>query len=283
MKNNILPEAAEIQRIVKTALAEDIGAGDVTSQLLLSSHTIATLDFVSRKPMVACGLFIPQAVYEALGDKVEVVQRVGEGTAVSAGTSLVVANGAARTLLAGERVTLNLIQRMCGVATLTHAYVQAVSGTKAIILDTRKTMPGLRAFDKYAVRAGGGQNHRLRLDDMVLIKDNHIALCGGVGKAVDAVRHHEKSGLPIVVECDTLAQVKEALVTRPDRILLDNMTAGQLREAVIMVAGKIPLEASGGVTLDTVRKIAESGVDYISVGALTHSAPAADIGADIQF
>jgi nicotinate-nucleotide pyrophosphorylase (carboxylating) len=184
-------------------------------------------------------------------------------------------------LLTGERTALNIMQRMSGVATLTQTYVQAIAGTKAVLLDTRKTMPGMRILDKYAVRVGGGQNHRMRLDDMILIKDNHIALCGGLPAAVKAA---QKGGeLPVVVECDTLEQVKEALAAAPDRILLDNMDNHSLREAVALSAGSVKLEASGGVALESVREIALTGVDYISVGKITHSAPAVDIAADITF
>jgi len=192
-----------------------------------------------------------------------------------------VASGNARALLTGERTALNIMQRMSGVATLTQTYVQAIAGTKAVLLDTRKTMPGMRILDKYAVRVGGGQNHRMRLDDMILIKDNHIALCGGLPAAVKAA---QKGGeLPVVVECDTLEQVKEALAAAPDRILLDNMDNHSLREAVALSAGSVKLEASGGVALESVREIALTGVDYISVGKITHSAPAVDIAADITF
>ncbi len=305
--------------LIKTALAEDIGSGDITSRLTIPESAQGEMRFVARAPMVACGAFFAAEVYRQIttspsplvgeggergmspqshalkvpplpnplpqGEReldkyaVTVELLVAEGAYVATGTILATAKGNARALLAGERVALNLMQRACGVASLTRRYVEAVAGTKAIILDTRKTMPGMRALDKYAVKTGGGENHRFGLYDMVLIKDNHIALCGGVTAAVAKARAGTDS--KIVVECDTLLQVEEALAAKPDRILLDNMTLENLRAAVKLSAGRMKLEASGGVNLDTVRAIAETGVDYISVGALTHSAPAADIGGDV--
>lgn len=266
--------------IIKRALVEDIGSGDITSQLLIPENQQAEMAFVARHDMVACGMFIPEMVYTQL-DGVSVSVSVKEGDLVGKNVVLVTAKGNARALLAGERVALNIMQRMCGVATITNVYVEVVKGTKAVILDTRKTMVNLRVMDKYAVTVGGGKNHRMRLDDMVMIKDNHIALCGGIKQAVEKARTGTK--LPVIVECDTLAQVQEAIAVSPDRILLDNMDSETLKRAVTLVAGKIPLEASGGVSLATVRAIAETGVDYISVGKITHSVPAADIGADIVF
>jgi nicotinate-nucleotide pyrophosphorylase (carboxylating) len=279
-----LPDRDLLKRIVTVALEEDIGQGDITSQLLIPKQQQAVMAFNAREDIVACGAFIPALVFEQLGLEqlglaVQAEARTGEGESILAGGTLAVAKGSAQLLLAGERVTLNLMQRLCGIATLTQRFVQATGGTRATILDTRKTMPGLRVLDKYAVQAGGGRNHRMGLYDMVLIKDNHIALAGSIAAAVQRAR--AGTALEVVVECDTLAQVEEALAARPDRILLDNMDTASLREAVRLAAGKVPLEASGGVTLQTVRGIAETGVDFISVGALTHSAPAADIGADI--
>lgn len=273
----------EIIEIIERALHEDIGSGDITSNLLIEQTQQGTMNFVAREEMVACGLFIAGLVYARLGSigSVSVQVAAQEGKQVVAGTTLLSATGSARALLAGERVALNLMQRMCGIATLTHSYTQAVKGTWAVILDTRKTMPGLRVLDKYSVVCGGGQNHRMRLDDMVLIKDNHIALCGGIIAAVQRAR--AGTTLPVVIECDTLEQVKQAIEAKPERILLDNMPPSMLKQAVALAAGRVKLEASGGVSLGTVRAIAESGVGYISVGKLTHSAPAADIGADIAF
>ena len=275
-----LPEFSDI---ITRALAEDIGAGDITSNLLIPENQTAQMAFVAREEMVACGVFIAELVYKILGASASASVSVSasEGEIVKASSVLATATGNARALLAGERVALNLMQRMCGIASLTRQYVEAVRGTKAIILDTRKTMPNLRIADKYAVKIGGGQNHRFRLDDMVLIKDNHIALCGGIAGAV--AKGRAGTNLPIVVECDTLAQVAEAIKTAPTRILLDNMSVDMLKQAVQMAGGLLKLEASGGVNLTTVRAIADTGVDYISVGALTHSATASDIGADIMF
>ncbi len=274
MKNN-----PEIIDIIKRALAEDIGNGDITSELLIPEAQEAEMAFVARHEMVACGTFIPEMVYDILGASASA--SASEGALVGEGDILATVKGNARLLLAGERVTLNIMQRMCGVASLTHVYVRAVRGTKAHILDTRKTMVNLRVLDKYSVTVGGGKNHRMRLDDMVMIKDNHIALCGGVAQAVAKAR--AGTSLPVILECDNLAQVEEAITAKPDRILLDNMDNSTLVKAVSMVAGRIPLEASGGVSLSTVRAIAETGVDYISVGKITHSVPASDIGADIVF
>jgi nicotinate-nucleotide pyrophosphorylase (carboxylating) len=272
----------DLKRIITAALAEDIGSGDITSQLLIPGQTQAEIQFVAREDMVACGTSVPAEVYAQLDKHVKVSAGTEEGKKVKAGTALAKVTGPAQALLTGERVVLNLMQRMCGVATLTRAYVDAVAGTKTIILDTRKTMPGMRMVDKYAVKTGGGQNHRMGLWDAVLIKDNHIALSNGVRAAVQKAKAGARN-IKIIVECDTLSQVEEALAAGPDRILLDNMDTATLRKAVALSAGKIPLEASGGISLDNIRAIAETGVDYISVGRLTHSAPGLDIGADIVF
>lgn len=286
-------QLATINALIAAALAEDIGSGDITSELLIPDTTQARMRFVAREGVVVCGGFIPVEVYKQLSGEVNVQVLAEEGSLVAAGTAIAEASGPARAILTGERVALNLMQRMCGVATLTHVYVDAVKGTKAIILDTRKTMPGMRSLDKYAVRTGGGQNHRMGLYDMVLIKDNHIEIgmrheALGIRELVEKTRAQlsslmpqASSLMPIVVECDTLEQLSEALAANPDRILLDNMSLQSLRKAVELTAGRVKLEVSGNVSLDTVRAIAETGVDYISVGKLTHSAPAADIGADV--
>jgi len=271
----------EFTDIIKRALAEDIGQGDITSNLLIPENQDAEMAFVAREEMVVCGVFIPKMVYEIIGAGVSVSVIAEEGKLITKNTVLAVAKGNARILLAGERVALNIMQRMCGIATLTHKYVEAVTGTKAVILDTRKTIVNIRVMDKYAVTVGGGKNHRMRLDDMVLIKDNHIALCGGIKESVAKARTGTK--LPIVVECDTLQQIDEALAAKPDRIMLDNMDNVMLKRAVAFVGGRIPLEASGGVSLETIYDIAKTGVDFISVGRITHSAVAVDIGADIVF
>ena len=278
------PNSDAINRIIIHALAEDIGTGDITSQFLLPSNLNVTLAFVARQPLVCCGLeTVIAPVFAKLSPAAECTPCFKDGAAVAAGAVMAMVKGPAQVLLAGERTALNLLQRMCAVATLTSHYVDAVVGTKAIILDTRKTMPGLREIDKYAVRAGGGQNHRMRLDDMILIKDNHIALSGGITEAVKLASRNAPRGMKIEVECDTLLQVEEALRLPVDRILLDNMPPETLMKAVEMNARKVALEASGGVNLQTVRAIALTGVDFISVGALTHSAPSVDIGLDIRF
>lgn len=269
-----------LHRIISAALEEDVGMGDITSMVTLPSETRAKLDFVARKPMVLCGGFIPAKVYEQLGNVVSVECLKAEGAMLQAGDIIARACGSVKLLLTGERVALNFMQRMSGVATLAHAYVQAVEGTRAVILDTRKTMPGLRMLDKYAVKCGGASNHRMGLWDMILIKDNHIAACGSIALAVKKAR--AASTLPIEVECDTLQQLQEALAVKPERILLDNMDVAQLSAAVKMAKGAVALEASGGVSLHNIHEIAQTGVDYISVGALTHSAVAADIAADLQ-
>lgn len=274
----MLQNNSEFSDIIARALAEDIGQGDITSNLLIPENKQAEMAFVARHEMVACGVFIAEMVYAQIGG-VSVEILVEEGAVVAKNTVLAIAKGNALALLAGERVTLNIMQRMCGVASLTRQFVQAVAATKAVILDTRKTMVNLRVMDKYAVVIGGGKNHRFRLDDMVLIKDNHIAICGSIVAALAKARAGTK--LPIIVECDTLEQLQEAIIAKPDRILLDNMSNETLAEAVKITAGKVPLEASGGVSLETVAGIAKTGVDYISVGKLTHSATACDIGADI--
>ncbi|MFO0389853.1 MAG: carboxylating nicotinate-nucleotide diphosphorylase [Alphaproteobacteria bacterium] len=269
-----------LNTLVSRALAEDIGAGDITSTLTIPVESVAEMQLLARQEMVVCGVEVPEMVFHQIDASVQVQAHVSDGERVQADTVLVSLKGNARMLLTGERTALNIMQRMSGVATLTRKYVDAIKGTKAVILDTRKTIPGLRVLDKYATRCGGAENHRMRLDDMVLIKDNHIAVCGSIANAVESARAGTK--VPIVVECDTLTQVQEALAAKPHRILLDNMDNAMLREAVKLSAGKVPLEASGNVSLETVRGIAETGVDYISVGKITHSAPSVDIGADIK-
>lgn len=278
------PNSNEIKRIVRAALHEDIGEGDITTQLLIPATLSATMVIAAREPLVCCGLstVVPQ-VFAELSPAVECKPQKVDGEWAKAGDVLASIQGPAQAILTGERTALNLLQRLCGVATITAEYVSIVHGTGATILDTRKTMPGLRELDKYAVRAGGGENHRMRLDDMVMIKDNHIALAGGLKEAVQLACRGVQDGIQIEVECDTLEQVQDALETGADRILLDNMTIAQLQEAVALNKGRKKLEASGGVRLETVHEIARTGVDYISVGALTHSTPSVDIGLDIRF
>lgn len=275
------PDCKEIERIIASALAEDIGTGDVTAQLLVPEEMITTLYFVAREPLIVCGTDVVAQVFSAVNNAIKVTSLAQDGGEAEKSTPLIEVHGPARCILTAERTALNLMQRMSAVATLTKRYVEAVQGTKAVILDTRKTMPGLRVLDKYAVYVGGGRNHRMRLDDGILIKDNHIALCGGISAAFARATEGNKDNLPIEIECDTLAQVQEALQVGAKALLLDNMDNASLRDAVKMTAGCASLEASGNVTLETVSAIAQTGVDFISVGRLTHSVPNVDIGLDV--
>ncbi len=270
-----------VEPIVRMALAEDLGrAGDITSAACVPAEARLTLAFVARKPGVLAGLACARLAIAALDPdaRIDIVRRDGE--ALAAGDAIAVVEGGARALLAAERTALNLMGRLSGIATLTAAYVARVAGTKARIIDTRKTTPGLRALEKHAVRCGGGANHRFGLDDAILIKDNHVAACGGVAAARRRVRAHAGHMVRIEVEVDSLAQLREALEHGPDVIMLDNFTLSDLREAVAIAQGRVALEASGGVSLETVAEIARTGIDLISVGALTHSAPTLDIGLD---
>lgn len=272
----LLPE--ELEDFIDRTLAEDIGSGDVTSQSVIPEDAQLSAAFAARQPLVVAGLSIAEAIVKRLAPDSAFTAMVADGDFIENGTTIAKVAGSARALLSAERSALNILQHLSGIATLTRAYVDKIDGTKAMILDTRKTIPGLRKLEKYAVKTGGGANHRMGLFDAVLIKDNHIAVAGGVNAAVSAAKAH--SDLEIRVECDTLAQVGDALEAGADSLLLDNMSPEMLREAVALVAGRVPLEASGGVNLETVRAIAQTGVDYISVGRLTQSAPAVDIGLD---
>lgn len=275
------PDSKEIERIIETSLKEDIGKGDVTSNLLIDVNVKTELSFVTREDIILCGLPIVNMVFDKVDAGIEKISSYKDGEKIITGTSLLKVRGSARSILAGERVALNLLQHMSGIATLTRRYIDEVKHTKAKILDTRKTLPGLRVIEKYAVEMGGGQNHRMRLDDGILIKDNHISICGGVSEALKRVKMHMKVPMKIEIECETKEEVEQALAGGADILLLDNMKPELLREIVKLVNGRVPLEASGKVNLQTVREIAESGVDYISIGAITHSAPNADIGLDI--
>lgn len=271
--------ADTVERVVYAALAEDVGAGDVTTEATVEADAVGIAELVVKEPGVVCGLGAAEAVFRALDPEVRFEALVEEGTPVERMTVVAVAAGPLRAILTGERVALNFLGRLSGIATLTRSYVDAVAGTDVAILDTRKTTPGLRLLEKHAVACGGGRNHRFGLDDAVLVKDNHLAAAGSVRAAVERLR--AATDLPIEVECDTLAQVSEALATGVDAILLDNMTLDQLRDAVVLTAGRARLEASGGVSLDTIRAIAETGVDEISVGALTHSARSLDVSLEL--
>ncbi|MDO8900942.1 MAG: carboxylating nicotinate-nucleotide diphosphorylase [Phenylobacterium sp.] len=270
-----------ITPIVQAALAEDLGrAGDVTAMACIDAEARLSVAFVSRKPGVAAGLACARLAIHALDPDATFEMRVADGDPLAPGSVLATAQGNARAILSAERTGLNLLGRLCGVATLTRAYVDAVDGTGARIVDTRKTTPGLRHLEKYAVRCGGGVNHRFGLDDAILIKDNHIAACGGVAEAVRRARAFAGHLMKVEVEVDGLDQLEDALRYGPDVVMLDNFSLDELRAAVAAAKGRAVLEASGGVNLQTVRAIAETGVDVISVGALTHSAMALDIGLD---
>ena len=270
-----------IEPIVRAALAEDLGrAGDITAQACIAPDARLAAAFVARKPGVIAGLACARLAMTALDPRAGFETRVADGEAVTAGTVLAVVEANGQAALSAERTALNLLCHLSGVASLTAAYVAETAGMHARILDTRKTTPLLRALEKYAVRCGGGGNHRFGLDDAILIKDNHVAACGGVGEALRRVRAHAGHMVRIEVEVDSLGQLAEALEHRPDVIMLDNFTLADLRAAVAMASGRVALEASGGVDLTTVRDIARTGVDFISVGALTHSAPVFDIGLD---
>jgi nicotinate-nucleotide pyrophosphorylase (carboxylating) len=232
-----------------------------------------------RQPIVVAGLEVAEAFFRELDPDVRIDRLVNDGEAVGAGTVLMRLQGNARAMLTAERSALNTLQHLSGIATMTRTYVEKIAGTGATLLDTRKTIPGLRVLEKYASRMGGAQNHRMRLDDGLLIKDNHVGVAGGVAEAVRAAKA-ANTGLLVQVEVDRIDQIEPALEAGADRLLLDNMPPPVLREAVALVAGRVPLEASGGVNLDTIRAIAETGVNYISVGRITQSAPAVDIGLD---
>jgi nicotinate-nucleotide pyrophosphorylase (carboxylating) len=270
----------DMDEFVQRVLAEDLGeGGDVTSNATISGDTRFSAELVAREPMAVAGLEVAEAFFQTLDRDVAVARLVSDGDRVEAGTVLMRLSGDARAMLAAERPALNTLQHLSGIATLTRSYVDAIEGTGATLLDTRKTIPGLRALEKYAARMGGARNHRMRLDDGVLIKDNHVAVAGGVGPAVRAAKQ-SNTGLQVQVEVDRIEQIEQALAAGADRLLLDNMDPPTLREAVELVAGRVPLEASGGVRLDTIRAIAETGVHLISVGRITQSAPAVDIGMD---
>jgi len=275
-----LPSDFDLDDFVQRVLAEDLGSGgDVTSNATIAADARFTAEMNSREAIVVAGLDIASAFFRALDPEVEIEQPVADGYRAGPGTVLMRLSGNARAMLAAERSALNTLQHLSGVATLVRRYVDAIEGTGAVLIDTRKTLPGLRSLEKYAVRMGGAHNHRMRLDDGVLIKDNHVAVCGGVAEAVRAAKA-ANTGLQVQVEVDRIGQIEPALDAGADRLLLDNMPPAVLREAVALVAGRVPLEASGGVNLETIRAIAETGVDFISVGRITQSAPAVDIGLD---
>ena len=273
------PDPADVKVAVDAALAEDLGKGDITTEAVIPADTRLKLVMATRQNIVLAGLPVAIEVFKRLAASAEITLEAGDGDRLRAGAVIARLEGPAAGLLSAERTALNILQTLSGIATLTGAYVDRIEGTGAVLLDTRKTLPGLRALSKYATALGGAANHRLALDDGVLIKDNHIAVAGG---ASEATRRAKAAGLKdIEVECDTIKQVKEALDAGADRLLRDNMAPETLREAVAVTGGRVPLEASGGVTLENIAGIAATGVDFISVGSITQSAPAVDIGLDL--
>ena len=269
-----------VNRMIDQWLAEDIGHGDITSQTMVDADARAAFNMNARQPLSVAGIEVAAACFRRYDPEVKVEILVKDGDQVAAKTTLLKVQGKARSLLTVERTALNIVQHLSGIATETARWMNLLKGTKAKLIDTRKTTPGLRALQKHAVICGGGANHRLGLDSGVMIKDNHIAVCGSIAKAVERARAGAPSLVKIEVECDRLDQVREALAAKADVIMLDNMSLGDMREAVKLAGGRVPLEASGGVKFETVRAIAETGVDYISSSKMIQGSPAVDIGLD---
>jgi nicotinate-nucleotide pyrophosphorylase (carboxylating) len=269
-----------VNRMIDQWLAEDIGHGDLTSQTMVDADARAAFNMNARQQMSVAGIEVAAACFRRYDPDVKVEILVKDGDRVAAKTALLKVEGRARSLLTVERTALNIAQHLSGIATETARWMDEIKGTKAKLIDTRKTTPGLRALQKHAVICGGGANHRLGLDSGVMIKDNHIAVCGSIAKAVERARAGAPSLVKIEVECDRLEQVREALAAKADVIMLDNMSLDDMREAVKLVGGRVPLEASGGVSFDRVRAIAETGVDYISTSKTIQGAAAVDIGLD---
>ena len=276
-----------VEQAVRAALAEDVGSGDVTTEATVPAQAVGTAEILVKEPGVVCGLAFAEAVFRALDPDVRFEALVAEGSMLEWPSNTVLqaipvarVTGSERAILTGERVALNFLGRLCGIATLTKRYVDAVAGTGAAVLDTRKTTPGLRAPEKHAVACGGGKNHRFGLDDAVLVKDNHLRAAGSIALAIELVR--AATDLPVEVECETLDEVSQALAAGADAILLDNMPLEVMRAAVALAGGRARLEASGGITLDNVRAVAETGVDEISVGALTHAARSLDVSLELR-
>lgn len=267
----------EVRRIVGNALAEDLGSGDITTRLTVPEGTKARGTFFAKQPLVVAGLPVAMEVFRAFEPYYRWGALVSDGANIPAGQPLARLEGKAATLLSSERVALNFLQRLSGIATLTREFKNQLAGLKAELLDTRKTTPGLRIIEKYAVRMGGGSNHRMALDDGILIKNNHIAMAGGIRAAVEKAKQQRPSGMTVEVEVRTREELDEAIAAGADIALLDNMTPKEVAECVGFAQGRVLLEVSGGVNIENIRAYAETGVDRISVGALTHSAPAADI------
>ena len=266
-----------VDDVLRAAIREDVGTGDLTTAATVPPNAQAIGRFTTKQALVVAGLAVAARLLELIDPSLVYRQLVQDSDAVGKGTAIAEVRGPAASILTGERVTLNILQRMCGIASTTREYVEQVKHTKARVVDTRKTVPGLRILDKYAVACGGGTNHRMGLFDAILIKNNHLAFHDSVAAAVRKAREHAGPRIPIEVEVPSPGLVEEAIRAGADRILLDNFTVEQTREAVCICAGRVPLESSGGITLQTIRDYAEAGVDIISVGALTHSPPAADI------
>lgn len=267
----------EIDKIIDNALREDIGSGDITTEAIFSSDDICEAKIVAKQEGIIAGIEVAKRVFMKLDPETSFSHAISEGDHIEPGQEIIRISAKVRAVLSGERLALNILQRMSGIATATSKYASALEGYRTKILDTRKTVPGLRVLDKYAVLAGGGQNHRFGLFDAVMIKDNHIDSAGSIKKAVDMVRNKYGDKYKIEVETSNLDEVKEALNSGSDIIMLDNMTISMMKQAVMLVGGKALTEASGGITLEGISDIAQTGVDYISVGAITHSAPALDI------
>ena len=272
----------EIERVITTALKEDIGAGDITTNLIIEKKQQAKAFFLAKEDGVVAGLAIAKMVFQKFDKTIKWKSFIKDGEFVSAGTHIAEVKGSLRALLTGERTALNILQRMCGIATTTNSFVKIVNGANAKILDTRKTVPGLRMIDKYAVKIGGGTNHRIGLFDMVLIKDNHIKAAGSITNAVAKIRKGLTKKIKIEVETSNLDEVRETLKNIVDIIMLDNMPVPMMKEAVKIIAGKAKVEASGNVNFKSIKAIAKTGVDFISVGALTHSVKALDISMKIM-
>ncbi len=270
----------QTDRLIDSWLAEDVGACDLTAQVMIEPDEQGAFAMNAREPMVIAGIDVAARVFRRYDQDVAVELLVRDGGRVEKGARLMNVRGPARSLLTAERTSLNILQRLCGIATETARYVDAIRGTRARLVDTRKTTPGLRMLEKHAVSCGGGLNHRLGLDNGVMIKDNHIAVCGGIARAVERARRLLPVLTKLEVECDRLDQVREALAAGVDVIMLDNMPVPDMAEAVRLVAGRVKLEASGGIRLETIRPVAETGVDYISTSGTHQSAPAVDIGLD---
>lgn len=276
------PDKKEINKIINRALMEDVGSGDITTDLIVPKKQSSYAAFYAKEEGVIAGLTVAKSVFAVLDKKIVWRSFVKDGDKVNAGTRIAEVAGSYRVLLTGERTALNILQRLSGIATQTSEFVRLAEGTKVRVLDTRKTVPGLRTLDKYAVKIGGGENHRFGLYDMVLIKDNHIKAAGGITSAVERVRKNLKKKIKIEVETTNLDEVCEAINSKVDIIMLDNMTNDMMKEAVRIINGKIKVEASGNVSVNNFRQIAEIGVDYISIGALTHSVKALDINMKIK-